>query len=46
MALLPREAVNAPSLEVLKARLGGTLGSLSWLGGTQPMAMELELDDR
>ena len=30
LALLPREAVDAPSLEVLKARLGGTLGSLSW----------------
>ena len=26
---LPKEAVNAPSLEVLKARLDGTLGRLS-----------------
>ena len=25
---LPREAVDAPSLEVFKARLDGTLGSL------------------
>ena len=25
---LPREVVNAPSLEVFKARLDGTLGSL------------------
>ena len=25
---LPREAVDAPSLEVLKARLDGALGSL------------------
>ena len=25
---LPREAVNAPSLEVFKARLDGALGSL------------------
>ena len=25
---LPREAVNAPSLETFKARLDGTLGSL------------------
>ncbi|KFQ37098.1 hypothetical protein N332_01214, partial [Mesitornis unicolor] len=25
---LPREAVNAPSLEVLKARLDGALGNL------------------
>jgi len=29
---LPREAVGAPSLEVLKARLDGALGSLSWRG--------------
>jgi len=27
---LPREAVDAPSLEVFKARLDGELGSLSW----------------
>ncbi len=27
---LPREAVDAPSLDVLKAWLNGTLGSLSW----------------
>jgi len=27
---LPREAVDAPSLEVLKARLNVALGSLSW----------------
>ena len=27
---LPREVVNAPSLEVFKARLDGALGSLSW----------------
>ena len=25
---LPREVVNAPSLEVFKARLGGALGNL------------------
>jgi len=30
VAQLPREAVGAPSLEVLKARLDGALGSLSW----------------
>jgi len=30
LALLPREALGAPSLEVLKARLDGALGSLSW----------------
>ena len=27
---LPREVVNAPSLEVSKARLDGALGSLAW----------------
>jgi len=33
---LPREAVDAPSLEVLKARLNGTLGSLIRRGPTSP----------
>ena len=28
--LLCRDAVGAPSLEVLKSRLDGALGSLSW----------------
>jgi len=32
LAQLPREAGGAPSLEVLEARLDGTLGSLSWHG--------------
>ena len=27
---LPREVVDAPSLEVFKARLDGALGSLGW----------------
>ena len=27
---LPREAVDVPFMEVVKARLDGTLGSLSW----------------
>ena len=27
---LPSEAVDAPSLEVFKARLDGALGSLGW----------------
>jgi len=35
---LPREAVDAPSLEVFKARLDGALGSLSWWVATLPMA--------
>jgi len=29
---LPKAAVDAPSLEALKARLDGALGSLSWWG--------------
>ena len=32
MALLPREAVDAPSLEALKTRLNVVLGSLIWWG--------------
>ena len=35
---LPRKAVDAPSLEALKARLDGALGSLSWWGAALPMA--------
>jgi len=37
LAQLPREAVGAPSLEVLKARLDGALGSLSWWVAALPM---------
>jgi len=33
---LPREAVNVTSMKVLKARLDGALGSLSWWGATSP----------
>ena len=29
---------DAPSLEMLKAKLDGALGSLIWLGGNQPTA--------
>ena len=29
---MPREAIDAPSLEVLKGRLAGALDSLSWGG--------------
>ena len=36
LAQLPREAVGAPSLEALKARLGEALGSLSWWVATSP----------
>ena len=35
---LPREAVDAPSLEVSKARLDGALGSLGWWEVSLPMA--------
>ena len=42
--MLPREAVDVPSLEVLKARLDGVLGSLSWWGATSPR-QRLEIDD-
>ena len=35
---LPREAVDAPSLEVLKARLDGALGNLVWWEVSLPMA--------
>jgi len=34
----PREVEDAPSLMVLKARLDGALGSLSWWGAALPMA--------
>jgi len=32
----PREVMDAPSLEVLKAKLDGTLSSLIWWGTTCP----------
>jgi len=35
---LPREAVAAPSLAVLKARLDGALSTLVWWKGSLPMA--------
>jgi len=38
LAQLPREAVDVPSLEVLKARVDGALGSLVWWGAALPMA--------
>jgi len=37
LAQLSREAVDAPSLEELKARWDGALGSLSWWGAALPM---------
>ena len=35
---MPKEVVDAPSLEVFKARLDGALGSLSWWGAALPTA--------
>ena len=41
---LPREAVDAPSLEAFKARLDVALGSLVWWLATLNMAGGLKLD--
>ena len=37
--MLPREAVDAPSLEMFKARLDGALGNLVWWEVSLPMAV-------
>jgi len=42
---LPKEAVDAPSLEAFKARLDVALGSLVWWLVTLHMAGRLKLDD-
>ena len=42
---LPKEAVDAPSLEVFKARLDVALGSLVWWLATLHIAGGLKLDD-
>jgi len=42
---LPREAVAAPSLVGLKARLDGALSTLVWWKGSLLMAGGLEPDD-
>ena len=42
---LPKEAVDAPSLQAFKARLDVALGSLVWWLATLPMAGGLKLDD-
>jgi len=42
---LPKEAVDAPSLEAFKARLDVTLGSLVWRLATLHIAGGLKLDD-
>jgi len=38
VAQLPREAVGAPFLEALEARLDGAMGSLSWWRAALPTA--------
>ena len=42
---LPREVVDAPSLEVFKARLDGALSNLVRWKVSLPMAWGLELED-
>jgi len=42
---LPREAVAAPSLQVLKASLDGALSNLGWWKKSLLMAGGVELDD-
>ena len=42
---LPKEVVDAPSLEAFKARLDVALGSLVWWLATLHVAGELKLDD-
>ena len=42
---LPKEAVDAPSLEAFKVKLDVALGSLVWWLATLHIAGELKLDD-
>ena len=42
---LPKEAVDAPSLEAFKARLDVALGSLVWWLAIPPIAGGMKLDD-
>ena len=42
---LPREVVDAPSLEVFKISLDGALSNLAWWEVSLPMAGGLELCD-
>jgi len=42
---LPREAVAAASLAVLKARMDGAWSNLGWWKGSLPTAVGLEQDD-
>ena len=42
---LPREAVDAPTLEVFKTRVDGAFGNLVWWEVSLPMAGGFELSD-
>ena len=42
---VPKEAVDAPSLEAFKARLDVALGSLVWWLAIPPIAGGMKLDD-
>ena len=42
---LPKEVVDAPSLEAFKARLDVALGSLVWWLVKMPIARGVKLDD-
>ena len=42
---MPKQAVDAPSLEAFKARLDVALGSLGWWLATLHIAGGLKLDD-
>ena len=42
---LPKEAVDAPSLEAFRARLDVALGSLVWWLATLPVTGDMKLDD-
>jgi len=42
---LPKDAVDAPSVEVFKARLDGALSTLVWWKVSLCMARGLELDN-
>ena len=45
MHRLPREAVDAPSIDAPNAWLDGALGSLIWGGGNAAQGRGLELSD-
>jgi len=44
LAQAAQRSCGAPSLKVLKARMDGTLGRLSWWGAALPLLGGLELE--